>query len=81
MFDFKILQQGVNVESIEICKSYVKKEAALLCTKNTNFHSSFRSACLDFVVSAFIDCTVEENGVDIDNMWHCFVSIFNSSYF
>ena len=64
------------MKSKEICERYVTKEAALLCTKNTDFCPSFRSACLDFVVSAFVDPIVEESGVDIDNIWHGYVSIY-----
>ena len=66
----------------KICEElkYVTLEEDLLCIKNTDFHPLFRSACLDFVVSAFVDHSVEESGVDIDNIWHCYVSIFNISY-
>ena len=74
--NFKILQQGMNLESIEICKTYVEYEEAVKTLKNTGFDLSLRSACLDFVVSAFVDPIVEESGVDIDNIWHGYVSIY-----
>ena len=75
--NFKILQQGMNLESIEICKTYVEyEEAVKILKKNTGFDLSLRSACLDFFVSAFVDPIVEESGVDIDNIWHGYVSIY-----
>ena len=33
-----------------------------------------QSAYLDFVISAYVDLSVEESATDIDNVWHCYIS-------
>ena len=32
-----------------------------------------KSAYLDFVISVYIDTSVNDSGIDIDNLWRCFV--------
>ena len=72
-----LLVQGVNVESIDlICNTMklVSFEEALICINDPDLHPLLQSAYLDFVTSAYVESNVEESGVDVDNIWHSFVS-------
>ena len=53
---------------------YITFKEAILILRDTNVHPLLQSAYLDFVISAFVDLNVEESGVDIDNIQHCYVS-------
>ena len=72
-----ICLQGVNFESINQIvyeREYITFKESLLILEDPNVHPLLQSAYLDFVISAFVDYNVEESGVDVDNMWHCYVS-------
>ena len=72
--------QGVNLESIDKIvyeHEYITFEESLLILKDPDIHPLLQSAYLDFVISAFVDFNVEESGVDIDNIWHAYVSNIN----
>lgn len=65
------------MESITlICEQmkYVTFEEALTCINSSEIHPLLQSAYLDFIISAFVDHNVEESGIDIDHVWHCYVS-------
>ena len=69
--------QGVNTLSIELfCKEwkFITFQEALICIQNPKIHPLLKSAYFDYIVSAYVDLNVEESGIDIDNIWHCYVS-------
>ena len=47
---------------------------ALVVFNNDAFHPLVKSAYLDFVISVYMDASVNDSGIDIDNLWRCFVS-------
>lgn len=53
---------------------YVTFEEALTCINSSEIHPLLQSAYLDFIISAFVDHNVKESGIDIDHVWHCYVS-------
>ena len=53
---------------------YITFKESLLILKDPNMHPLLQSAYLDFVISALVDFNVKESGVDIDNIWHSYVS-------
>ena len=76
--DDYLFLQGVNFKSIhEIVHEhkYIDFEISLLILKDPDVHPLLQSACLDFVISAYMDVNVHESGIDIiNNVWHCYVS-------
>ena len=61
-------------------KKYITFKEALICINDSELHSRLQSACLEFVVSAYVDLNVEESGTDIDNIWHSYVSHVRMAY-
>ena len=53
---------------------FITFEDALICIKDLEIHPLLKSAYLDYICSTYVDLNVEESGIDIDNIWHCYVS-------
>ena len=47
---------------------------ALAVFNNDSLHPLVKSAYLDFVISVYMDASFNDSGIDIDNLWQCFVS-------
>ena len=41
--------------------------------ENDNIHDIVKSAYLQLVLSVYLDEVIDNSGVDIDSIWHCFV--------
>jgi hypothetical protein len=80
-FDFFISQlqlfssvcKGNNQKSIAIVKSWFTFSEALKILKRTSIHLKVKSAYLELIISVYLDPSIEDSGVDIDSMWHCYL--------
>ena len=55
-------------------RKFVTFQETLACLDTTELNPLLQSAYLDFITSTYVDFNAEESGVDIDNMWHSYVS-------
>ena len=78
---FNNFAQGINNNSIKQVEEWLPFDEDMAILKNDDIHPLVRSAYLDFVVSAYLDRTFQERGMDIHALTQCYVRFFQYTLF
>ncbi|XP_019855415.1 PREDICTED: uncharacterized protein LOC109584207 [Amphimedon queenslandica] len=65
--------KGVNETAIATVTKWFPIDQALIVLKDPNVHSLAKAAYLELVTSLYLDEIIQNSGVDIDGIWHCFL--------
>ena len=63
-----------SIDEFKKLKSESWFDEALTALRDKNIPLEIKSAYLDLVESLYIEPSINKNGRDIDNLWHCYVS-------